>query len=455
MKARQLWLYSLPNLSISMLVMPIAVIVPSLYVKERGVALATMGVILMLARIFDAIADQVMGYLSDITRNRIPGGRKAWVALGGIVAIPAVYFLCVPPQHAGAVYFTGWSLAAYFAWAALLIPYTAWGAELSREYEQRTRIAMVRSVTGQVGALMFLVTPLVLPYFGFAAGTEMDLNAVFYVAVAIVILLPISIVPALLWVPQGIPQIYAPPPRLLETLRALWKNRPMRCYAGAFLISELGYGIFASIVFIYIDAYLGLGSRFSTVIIIANICMLFTLPMWAPLSKRLGKKQAWAISWVGQALGFLALLLVPRGDEGFVLFTVLISVGTVFSGAAAVVAPSILGDIVDYDTLKTGAYRAGNYFALYGLANKIVVAIGGGLAMVLLGLFHYDVAHPANNGPTENTAMVAICVVAPAVLRLLALFVLWRYPLDARRQSIIRRRLEQREARIQRLQVAT
>ena len=56
-----------------MLVMPIAVIVPSLYIKERGVALATMGVILMIARIFDAVADQVIGYLSDVTRNRDAG----------------------------------------------------------------------------------------------------------------------------------------------------------------------------------------------------------------------------------------------------------------------------------------------------------------------------------------------------------------------------------------------
>jgi Na+/melibiose symporter-like transporter len=78
--------------------------------------------------------------------------------------------------------------------------------------------------------------------------------------------------------------------------------------------------------------------------------------------------------------------------------------------------------------------------------------MGGGTALVLLGLFHYDVVQPARNGPAANLAMLGIFAIAPALLRLAALALLWRYPLDARRQSILRRRLEQREARSQRLE---
>jgi glycoside/pentoside/hexuronide:cation symporter, GPH family len=455
LRAHRLWLYALPNLSISMLVMPIAVILPTLYVKERGVALATMGIILMVARIFDAVADQLIGYLSDITRNRVAGGRKSWLVLGAAIAAPSVYFLCVPTASAGAIYFTCWSLAAYFAWAALLIPYTAWGAELSRGCDDRTRITMARSVTGQIGTLLFLATPLALAYFGLAGGTQMDLHAARYVALALVALLPLTILPAIVGVPQGIPHSCAAPADLLMTIRALWANRPLRTYISAFLIAEVGYGVFVSIIFIYIDVYLALGSKFSVVIILSNVCMLASLPLWERVTRVIGKKNAWALSWVGQAIGTLALVLVPHGAPGFIPFTALICVITMFSGAAAVVAPSILADIVDYDTWKTNTYRAGSYFALYSLANKVVVAIGGGVALVLLGFFHYNVAHPERNGVTANTAMLAIFAVVPALLRLAALALLWRYPLDARRQSIVRRRLEQREARMRRVQLST
>jgi Na+/melibiose symporter-like transporter len=439
--------YALPNFSISMLVMPIATIVPTLYVKERGVALVTMGVILAAARIFDAVADQIIGYLSDITQGRMPGGRKGWMLLGGLVAGPSVFFLCVPPRSAGTAYFTLWSLAAYLAWAMLLIPYTAWGAELSRDYHERTRIATVRSAVGQAGTLLFLVTPLLLAHLHVAATTEINFNSLRYVAFAIVILLPLTLLPAALFVPQGVCPAAAAPPSIGATVRALLANRPMRIYAGSFLLSELGYGVFASVIFLYLDAYLGLGAKFSQIIIISGLTTLISLPAWAAISRRIDKKQSMALSWLGQAAALFALLLVPRGPAGLIPVSAVIAVSSAFAAAAAVVSPSILGDIVDYDTLKTHGYRAGNYFALYGLVLKVVVALGGGVAFVVLGLLGYSVSDPASNGPSANRAMLVVFCIAPAVLRLVSLAILWRYPLDARRQQIISRRLGQREQR--------
>jgi len=368
--------------------------------------------------------------------------------------MPSIYMLCVPPSNAGVVYFTAWSLMSYLAWAMLLIPHTAWGAELSRGYDERTRIATARSIIGQFGALLFLVVPIVLPQLGLAATSETNLNSSRYVALVLLVLLPLTILPAVLIVPSGEKNPLAPPPRLLETLRALWANRPMRIYVSAFLVSEIGYGVFVSIIFLYIDSYLGLGEKFSHIVIAANIAMLVTLPFWDWACRVLGKKGASALSWLMQGLTLFTLLVVKPGEGSFVTLTTIICVYSVFTGAAAVIAPSILGDIVDYDTLKTGAYRAGNYFALYSLVNKIVVAIGGGAGMVFLGLVGYDVAHPERNGAQANSAMVWTFVLVPAVLRLASLAVLKFYPLDARRQDIVRRRLEQRELRARRQQAA-
>ncbi len=126
-----------------MLIMPVATIVPTLYVKERGVALVMMGAILMRRAIFDAFADQIVGFASDATRDRLPGAARHGWCWGALVAMPSVYFLFSPPAGAGATYFTVWSIAAYLAWAMLLIPYTAWGAELTRGYHERSRIVAV------------------------------------------------------------------------------------------------------------------------------------------------------------------------------------------------------------------------------------------------------------------------------------------------------------------------
>jgi Na+/melibiose symporter-like transporter len=118
---RQLVAYALPNVSIGMLVLPAATIIPALYIKERALAPAVVGTILVVTRVFDAVADQMIGYLSDITRRRLPGGRKAWLVAGAALAIPSVLFLFSPPANVQPAYFAFWSLAVYTAWAMLLI----------------------------------------------------------------------------------------------------------------------------------------------------------------------------------------------------------------------------------------------------------------------------------------------------------------------------------------------
>jgi GPH family glycoside/pentoside/hexuronide:cation symporter len=439
--------YALPYLSIGMIMMPVATIAPNLYVKERGVSLASMGVVLMFARIFDAVSDQTVGYISDITRERLPGGRKAWLVLGALVAIPSVYLLFTPPQAAGIAYFAVGSLASYLAWSLLLIPYLAWGAELTRGYHERTRITTVRSIFGQAGTFLFLAMPLALNALHLAPSTSMTLQATHYVALALVALLPVTILPALLFVSGGTKPAARTQASLGAAIRSLRVNRPMQIFFGALLVSELGYGIFATVIFLYIDAYLGLGAKFSYIIIMVNIGTLLSLPAWEWICRLTSKKTAITASWLLQGILLVPFVFIPRGESGFAPLIAVIVALAFFGGAGVVVSPSLLGDIVDYDTLKTRGYRAGNYFALYSLVDKFAVAVGGGVAFELLSLFHYDAVHPTTNTPSANAAMLGVFACVPAALRLASLALLARYPLDARRQGIIRRRLDQRETR--------
>ena len=146
-------------------------------------------------------------------------------------------------------------------------------------------------------------------------------------------------------------------------------------------------------------------------------------------------------------LSYLLLLTLPGDETALWQALAVISLTAFLNGAGLIVAPSVLGDIVDYDTLRTGAHRAGNYFALHALAVKLMVAIGGGIAFFVLGLFDYEVAAGAQNTPVAETGLLLMIAVVPAVFRLLAVGCLALFPLDARRQDIVRRRLEQREAR--------
>ena len=75
--------------------MPVAVYLPPIFARDFGLSLGTIGLIFLLGRLWDAIADPLIGSLSDQTRTRF-GRRKPWIAAGGIVFTISAFFLFFP-----------------------------------------------------------------------------------------------------------------------------------------------------------------------------------------------------------------------------------------------------------------------------------------------------------------------------------------------------------------------
>jgi Na+/melibiose symporter-like transporter len=72
----------------------------------------------------------------------------------------------------------------------------------------------------------------------------------------------------------------------------------------------------------------------------------------------------------------------------------------------------------------------------------------GGLALILLGsLFGYDLAENAVNSDFANAGMLYMFILAPGLFQMASILLIWNFPIDARRQAIIRRRLECTDAR--------
>ena len=159
----RLTFFALPAMTFSIMSGPATGILPALYAKELGVDLTTIGMVLLIARMFDAVTDPLIGFFSDRTRTPI-GRRKPWVIGGTAMSVIGISFLFNPPAGADAYYFLLWSLVMYLAWTLLLIPHTAWATELSGNYHERSRIASYRAAAGNIGSFIFMVMPL-LPIF--------------------------------------------------------------------------------------------------------------------------------------------------------------------------------------------------------------------------------------------------------------------------------------------------
>ena len=154
--------YSLPLLSLYFLMGPIALL-QGLYAKHFGLALTAIASVLLIARIFDAITDPIIGYCADRYYAR-HGNRHPFIVVGAVLFIISSWFLYVPPLDVSAGYFLGWFLAFYLAYTLFEIPHLAWGSELAGDSQEKNRVYALRSLFVFIGILLFYIMPL-LPWF--------------------------------------------------------------------------------------------------------------------------------------------------------------------------------------------------------------------------------------------------------------------------------------------------
>ncbi|MCX7172733.1 MAG: MFS transporter, partial [Proteobacteria bacterium] len=197
---------------------------------------------------------------------------------------------------------------------------------------------------------------------------------------------------------------------------------------------------------VYMDFHLKLGDKISLIFIVNMLVMLLTVPLWLKIVYRIGKHRALAASGIFSMLLLPLVLLIEPGPDALYPFLAWMVALAVAGGANALAAGAIMGDIVDYDILKTKANRAGNYYAFMGLLTKASAAIGGGLGFALLGAMGFDAK------AQQQTAMAIMglkltFVWIPVFLGFFAVALILMFPLDSRRHGIIRKRLEQRTAR--------
>ena len=431
--------YAAPAFATQFINAPFTNILPGMYAKYWGLDMGAIAVALLAARIFDAVTDPLVGTLSDRTRTRL-GSRKPWMLAGVALTALSAWFVYVPPQAPGLAHLIVWSMLFYLGWTMIEIPHTAWGAELTDDYTTRSRVFLLKTLAAVGGTLCMVLVPL-LPFF---ESKEMTPEVMRAIAVLFILGAPLCIGVAVLFAPEGMPA----PSKENRTdiwifVKTIASNRPFLRFVAAFLVNGFAAGMNGVMQYIYLDSYLKLGAGVSYALGAGIVLALAGLPVWYILMQRLGKHRAWSLSLALAGMSVLLPVFLTPGEGALVPYMMMVSVLALCSGAGLVAPYSVLADIVDYDRLRTGANRAGAYFALFLLFVKANVALGGAAAFALLGASGYSAAQ------TENTVMAewglkAAYAIIPAVLFIASSAILWTFPLDARRHAIIRRRLDRR-----------
>lgn len=434
----QLVAFTLPVAPLALTVYPLVAILPNIYAKHTEVTLAAVGAVLFWSRIFDAVSDPLIGYFSDSTSGRF-GRRKPWMAAGSLLAAVAAYEIFTPMPSDDGLHFMIWSLALYLGLTCIAIPYSAWTIELSHRYTERARISTFVSAGATLGSAIVVGAPVFLaPLLG---SSEITPEYLSLVAAGLLIAIPAFVGAGLGLTPRGrdLSTAAFTARGLIHSLRI---NRPLRVYLLGYGLWGIGHGITLPLGFIFFDTHLGIGDRFPLVMIIFFAVQFMMMPVWLQVIKLVGKHKAWALSWVANAFVAPAFFFIEPGPGSFLPALAVQVVLAGLSAANYIIPVALLGDVIDYDTWKTRKNHAGNYSAVLTLISKTNMAIGGSLGFFLLSLVSYEVG--GENSPEKTLSFLGIFVIISGALLLIASVPIWRFPIDKRRQEIIRRRLESR-----------
>lgn len=432
--------YATPALLTGIILYPLTAILPTVYADIAGLNLALIGTILFIGRVFDAVTDPIIGHLSDITKSRI-GARKPWILAGLGLGMVAIYFLFTPSPSVTIFYFTFWFLCAFLAFTMIDIPHRAWGTEISRHYDTRSKISTYLGVFVNIGMLTFALVPL-LPVFAKTGYTVEVLRAM---GIGAVVLIPLIACAAVIFGPSG-ETITTERPTIISTIGAIKGNKPFFYFLMVYIISGLGYGMFYALSFLYADKYLQLGHRYPWFIGADAIATLLIIPVWLKIMMKVGKHRAMAIGTVLGSVFLIAIAFIKPGESSFLPFLILNVARSMAVACLHVVPMAILGDVVDYDLFKTGISRTANYFSAFALFAKINVGIAAALAYIILGAMGYRVGEA--NTESAVFGLIIVALVLPAILLMGGGGIMWWFPINRRRQSIIRRCIEKRAERM-------
>jgi Na+/melibiose symporter-like transporter len=229
---------------------------------------------------------------------------------------------------------------------------------------------------------------------------------------------------------------------IFAVLREVKGNRPFWIFFASSACSGMASGMVGALFFFYLQDYLGIGDKFAHVQIVALVTGIVGIACWLRVMLRIGKHRALAICCLATLLTLLGMAFVRPGPNAFPIIFTLFAVSAFSSAGFETAGWSMMADIVDYGTLKSGERRAGNYYAVMSFVAKISLAAGGGIALIIAGLFGFSAEHA--NGPAAMRGFFLAFIVIPMVLNAVASLCAYGFPLDSRRQAIVRRRLQGR-----------
>ena len=418
--------YSLPALVLAPMAISYYVFVPKLYADLGTVSVQALGLAILLTRIWDAVTDPLIGFLSDRTNSRI-GRRKPWLLLSVLplgICFTLIFAVKEVSSDFHLLWFVALSALFFIFWTMYSIPYEALGQELVTDYDQRTALFAVRDGAIIAGTLLAALIPMLADWLlrDWAIWTRWAAVALVYSALLVAFTAHLQ-----RSVPHGSrPRETAGRYSAIRSFRSSFSNEHFRRLLIAYSIASFGAALPATLFLFYVDAVLqsSLGPAFLALYFLIGI---LTLPLWTKISFRWGKKAAWLGALALNTTGFVGVYFLSAGQE--LAYGLLISISATGYGASLALPSSMQADVIDSEELTSGVRKEGEFLGVWSLAKKTAAAIGAGAALWVLGETGFD-SQRAMQEPQAILALRLLYCVVPCICSFAAMFAIRNYSLS-------------------------
>ena len=438
--------YALPALSLAIVGIPVYVFIPKFYTDVVGVNIILVGYLLFGVRLFDAVTDPVIGYISDNTRSRF-GRRRPYMAAGSLCLALLLFLLFTPPAGATHKIASAWFGVMLFLlflfWTIVVVPYESLGPEISYDYHERTVLFSWRDGFLILGTLIAAASPgIITGLIGLTDDDAGQRRKFFWIAA---VYAPLVI--ACCWIcVAAVKERRDLPPIQREGAIGEWlsvfRNRPFVILLISYTIAAVGSNLPATLILYYVE-YVLQATGAELFLALYFVTGIVFLPPWIALSRRIEKKWAWLAAMAVNTGAFLGVFFLGPGDA--VWYGLLVVLSGIGFGAGLALPSAIQADVIDYDEMMTGQRREGRYIGIWSIAKKIAAALGIGIGLAVLGKAGYTPGQPQND--TVVLTLRILYALVPCLCNLVALVVLLPFPISKAMHDDIRKTIATAETK--------
>jgi len=403
---------------------------------------AAAGAAVMVGKLWDAVTDPMMGFISDRTRSRW-GRRRPYLLFGSVPLFLSMWFFFSNPHISSPVLSVLWATFALCllntAYTVVNIPYSSLTPELTQDYHERSSLNGYRFGFAVIGTI--LGAGAVLPIIGLFKTRDAGFSAV-----GALLGLVMAVTALITFFSVREPdhsKTPLPTEGFFETFLAVFKNKPYLNILATYALNLTALNFVQGILVYYFKyLYNNEGATTIAMILLLVVAML-CIPVSVLVSKRIGKKRTYQISFFILATACMGIFFLGHvlGMSFFLAMMVYAGVGIGFG----YVAPwAMVPDTIEFDAVKTGKRKEGAFYGMWTFTSKVGTSLAIFLTGIILGIAKYS-PNLAEQLPSAKMAIRLLVGPIPAAVFVASMILVQFYPLDEKAYAAIMAESKARE----------